>query len=171
MREREEKVVELGQAMTNEKMQSIREDLSLKSALNGLKSLRKEWNHVLLNLVVSTRPLQHSVRIHGPLLFFCLSFFVLGEGTSLFFFCSCPPSSSNRSSFSNPNTTPPSHSQSPPQRRPEANGRPNAIYTSQRVDIGVISYLWALACVLLKVHVRRLNVIGIWSWLTRRSRR
>ena len=54
----------------------IRENLSLKNALSGFKSSRKKWKGVLLDLVVSTRPLQHLVRIHGPLLFFGPSSFV-----------------------------------------------------------------------------------------------
>ena len=43
---------------------------------NALSGLKKKWQRVLLNLVVSTRPLCHLVRIHGPLLSFGLSSFV-----------------------------------------------------------------------------------------------
>jgi len=62
--------------LTSENGHSIREDPSLKNGLCKLKSPRKKWRRVLLNLVVSMRPLRHLVRIHGPLIFFDLSSFV-----------------------------------------------------------------------------------------------
>ncbi|KIJ97324.1 hypothetical protein K443DRAFT_105824, partial [Laccaria amethystina LaAM-08-1] len=128
---------------------SIRENPRCKNALSGL---RKKWKRVLLNLVVSTRPLQHLVRIHGPLLFFGLSPFVcwatrrLRSAVAL----ALPPPLTQVLPPTQilPLPSPPPPPPQPPLKEdPDATGQPDAIYTSQQVDGGVTSCSWASACV------------------------
>ena len=92
-------------------MHSIRENPSLKSALSELKSSGKR-KRVLLNWVVSTRPLRHLVGIMAHYSSVCRLSCV--DKTSSFLFCSCPPSSPNPNS----STTNPTPSSIPPQGRP-----------------------------------------------------
>ena len=154
-------------------MNSIREDPSLKSVLSGLKSSRKKWKHVLLNLVVSTRPFRH----HDRLLFFGLPAFVYWATKRL------------RSSFAPalspplaqilpraqilPLPPPPPHPQSPPQRRPRREREAQRdLYLSTGGQRGYLVLVGIGVCVVvLKVLVRGLTGVGMWSWLARRTRR
>ncbi|KIK02971.1 hypothetical protein K443DRAFT_502696 [Laccaria amethystina LaAM-08-1] len=65
-----ERVAELKQVIDEREQALDQRGSELENVLSGLKSSRKKWKRVLLDLVVSPRPLRHLVRIHGPLLFF-----------------------------------------------------------------------------------------------------
>ncbi|KIJ97341.1 hypothetical protein K443DRAFT_681613 [Laccaria amethystina LaAM-08-1] len=102
-------------------------------------------------------------------------FRVLGDKTSSFLFCSGPPSSSDPSPSSNPtsSTTTPSSASTPPQRRPRRDWearRDLYLSTGGRGSYLVLVGIGVCA-VVLKVLVRRLTGVGMWSWLGRRSRR
>ena len=113
VRGREEKVVELEQAVDergreldqrrceleerSKRGEELEEEMEMRSSQFGgpsASTLSNSWPITLLHSVV---------------------FRVLGDKTSSFLFCPCPPSSSNPSSSSNPITTP--SSSIPPQRR------------------------------------------------------
>jgi len=182
VREREEKVVELEQAIDergrtldqrgseleerSKRVEEFEGEMETRSAQLGgfnastsakeTRSGSKSWPITLLRTVV---------------------FRVLGDRTSSFLFCSCPPSSSNPSSSSSnsnssttTNTTP---SSAPPQRRPRRDWeaqRDLYLSTGGRGSYLVLVGIGVCA-VVLKVLVRRLTGVGMWSWLVRRSRR
>ena len=64
--------------LTSENGHSIRDCLK-----NTVSRFEKKWKCILLDLVVSTRPLWHSVRIHAPSCFFDLSSFAYWVGRRL----------------------------------------------------------------------------------------
>ena len=153
---------------TSENRHSIREDPSLKNALSSLKSPRKKWKRVLLNLVVSTCLTSALGSNSWPVTL--LVFRVLGDKMSSFFFCSCPPTFSNPSSSSNPNssTTTPLHPlllDPPSKKTPTRVGSRTQSIPLNRwtgelprlVGIGVCA-------VALKVLVRRLTGVGGVGW-------
>ena len=163
--------------MSSENGHSIREDPSLKSALSELKNSRKKWKHVLLNWVVSTRPLRHLVRIHCRLLFFGLSSFVYWA-TKRFRSSFAPALPSPLSQILPraqilPLPPPTPHPQSPPQRRPRREREAQRdLYLSTGGQRGYLVLVGIGVCVVvLKVLVRRSTEIGLWSWLAGRSRR
>ena len=169
---REEKVVELEQAIDGrelaldqrefeleERSKRVEEEMEMRSTrIGGLSASTSSnsWPITLLRSVV---------------------FRVLGDKTSSFLLCSHPPSSPNpSSSSSDPNpstTTPTSPSSSPPQRRPRRDWearRDLYLSTGGRGSYLVLVGIGVCA-VVLKVLVRRLTGVGVWSWLARRSRR
>ena len=87
-------------------------------------------------------------------------FRVLGYKTSSFLFFPCPPSFSKVLPPTQilPLPPPPPSSLSPLKEDPDMIGKTDTIYTSQQVDGGV------LCTVMLKVLVRRLTGVGMWSW-------
>ena len=100
-------------------------------------------------------------------------FRVLGDKTSSLLFWSYPPSSSNPSSSSpntNSSTAPSSIS---PQRRPRRDWEARRdLYLSTGGRGGYLVLVGIGVCaVVLKVLVRRLSGVGMWSWLARRSSR
>ena len=101
-------------------------------------------------------------------------FRVLGDKTSSFLFSPSPLSSSNPGpSSSNPNSSSPSSSSAPPQRRPRRDWearRDLYLSTGGRGSYLVLVGIGVCA-VVLKVLVRRLTGVGMWSWLARRSSR
>ena len=168
---REEKVVELEQAVDErgrvldqrgfeleERSKQVEEDMATRSPqFGGLNALSltlgsNSWPITLLQSVV---------------------FRVLGDKTSSFLFSSCPPSSSNPTSSSNPNSSTPTPSSIPPQRRPRRDWearRDLYLSTGGRGSYLVLVGIGVCA-VVLKVLVRRLTGVGMWSWLARRNRR
>ena len=60
VQEREEKVVELKQAP--DEREHVLDQRGSELEERGLKNSKKKWKRVLLNLVVSTRPLRHLAR-------------------------------------------------------------------------------------------------------------
>ena len=154
----------------------IREDPSLKSVLSWLKNSRKRWKRVTLDLMVSTRPVQHLVRNHGPLLFFGLSSVVYWVTRRL------------RSSFSPalrpltqvlppptqilaPPSPPSSSSSIHPQRRPRRDWEAqHDLYLSTGGRGCYIVLVGIGACaVMLKMPVRRLTGLGMLRWLASRG--
>ena len=129
----------------------------LEGRAKRVEELEKETECVLFNLVVSTRPLRHLVRIHGPSLFFGLSSSVCWATRHLH---SSNPSSST--SNTNSSTTTPS-SPIPPQRSPRRDWEARRdLYLSTG---GWGSYLVlvgiGVCAVVLKVPVRRLTGVGM----------
>ena len=101
-------------------------------------------------------------------------FRVLGDKTSSLLFSSYPPSSSNPSfSSSNPISSTTTQPSIPPKRRPRRDWearRDLYLSTGGRGSYLVLVGIGVCA-VVLKVLVRRLTGVGMWSWLARRSRR
>ena len=172
VRGREEKVVKLEQAIDErgraldqrgyeleESFKQVGEEMETRSLqLRGLSASTSavgstSWPITLLQSVVSR---------------------VLGDKTSSFLFSPCPPSASNSSSSSNPNSsaTTPSSSMLP-QRRPRRDWearRDLYLSTGGRGSYLVLVGIGVCA-VVLKVLVRRLTGVRMWSWLARRSSR
>ena len=144
VQEREEKIVALEQAIDERRQALDQRGSKLEEHSKQVGSSRKNWKHVLLNLVVSTRPLQHLVQIHGPLPFFGLLSFmcwVTGRLRSSFALALPPP----LTQVLPPPTwilplPPPPLPQPPLKEDPDVTGKLNAIYTSQQVDGGVTLY-------------------------------
>jgi len=168
VRGREEKVAEVGQAIDererasdqrgselnerSKRVEELEEEMETRSAqLGGLNASTSapgsnSWPVTLLRSVVPR---------------------VLGDRTSSFLFCSCPSSSSNTSSSLNPNSStiaPLSSSSIPLQRRPR---RDPYLSTGGQGSYLVLVGIGVCA-VMLKVLVRRLTGVGMWSWLARR---
>jgi len=172
VREREDKVAELEQAVDERERGLDQRGSELEERSKRVEALDGEMETRSGQLGASTSaPGSNSWPIA---LLRSVVFRVLGDRTSSFLFCSCPPSS-NPSSSSNPDpsTTTPSPSSAPPQRRPRRDWearRDLYLSTGGRGSYLVLVGIGVCA-VVLKVLVRRLTGVGMWSWLARSSRR
>jgi len=173
VREREEKVVELEQAIDERRRALDQRGSELEERSKRVGELEGEMETRSGQLGASTSaPGSNSWPIS---LLRSVVFRVLGDRTPSFLFCSCPPSSNPSSSSSNSNssTSTPSPSSIPPQRRPRRDWearRDLYLSTGGRGSYLVLVGIGVCA-VVLKVLVRRLTGVGMWSWLVRRSSR
>ena len=172
---REEKVVELEQAIDERGRVLDQREFELEERSKRVEEETEKRSAQLRSLSGSTSALGSNA---WPItLLRSVVFRVLGDKTSSFLFSSCPPSSSNPSSSSsnpNPSTTNTTPTSSiPPQRRPRRDWearRDLYLSTGGRGSYLVLVGIGVCA-VVLKVLVRRLTGVGMWSWLARRSSR
>ena len=174
VRGREERVVELEQAVDERGRALDQRGSGLEECSKRVEEEMETRSAQLGGLNASTSALGSTS--WSITLLWSVVFRVLGDKTSSFLFSSCPPSSYNPSSSSNTNpstTTPTSSSSIPLQRKPRRDWearRDLYLSTGGRGSYLVLVGIGVCA-VVLKVLVRRLSGVGMWSWVVRRSRR
>ena len=166
VRGKEEKVAELEQVIDERGRVLDQKGFELEERFKQAEEQLKTRSPQLVGLNASTSPNSWPITLLRSVVFR-----VLGDKTSSFLFSSSPPSSNpSSSSNTNPSTTTPSI---PPQRRPRRDWeaqRDLYLSTGGRGSYLVLVGIGVCA-VALKVLVRRLTGVGMWSWLTRSSRR
>ena len=166
VREREEKVAELEQEADERGRALDRREIELEDRSKRVEEDKETCSTRLRGLTAPTLALGST---SWPItLLRSVVFRVLGDKTSSFPFFSCPTSSKPNSSTA---TTPTSsiHPQRRPRRDWEAQ-RDLYLSTGGRGSYLVLVGIGVCA-VVLKVLVRRLTGVGMWSWLARRSSR